>query len=105
MASCHTILLPRRVDLQSADTADLAVSQRYFVGLRQCDTSKAYVCIEALLTDRLTYGKTLETNTFQFSSPDYVYMLMFGMGCMSVRILSACKSSSPSSPSNFLDSS
>lgn len=40
-----------------------------------------------LLVWLLTYGKTLETNTFQFSSPDYVYMLLFGMGCMAVASL------------------
>ncbi|DBA75375.1 hypothetical protein WJX77_010985 [Trebouxia sp. C0004] len=30
----------------------------------------------------VTYGRTLESSTFQFSTPDFVYMFMFGMGCM-----------------------
>ena len=33
---------------------------------------------------RVTYGRTLETSTFQFSTPDFVYMIMFGMTCMLV---------------------
>jgi len=32
----------------------------------------------------VTYGRTLESSTFQFSTPDFVYMLIFGMGCMLV---------------------
>lgn len=87
MASCHTFLLPGRVDIQPFNTADLAVSNTIpafcmaEARLHSCITHS----VKTLLAGRLTYGKTLETNTFQFSSPDYVYMLLFGMGCMSVR--------------------
>ena len=90
LAPCHTFLLPGRVDIQSIDTTGLAVSSNSpafsmaKARLQSCMPHINDAQIEPLLTGRLTYGKTLETNTFQFSSPDYVYMLLFGMGCMSV---------------------
>ena len=91
MAPSHTFLLPGRVDFQSVDTTGLAVSNNS-PAFSMAEAGCIRACLIPLmsesslcLTDRLTYGKTLETNTFQFSSPDYVYMLLFGMGCMSVR--------------------
>ena len=46
-------------------------------------------CFTSDLPCRVTYGRTLESSTFQFSTPDFVYMFIFGMGCMLVSRLCA----------------
>ena len=72
--------------LQDLNTTCMVVSPVEKVRLRVAD-HKSSDC--NWLAARVTYGKTIESSTFQFSTPDFLYMLMFGAACMLVRYLFA----------------
>lgn len=84
LAIDHALLFLRPLLFQLLDPAHMVVSELCLKHTRSFDM-QAVECECCLCAARVTYGRTLETSTFQFSTPDFVYMLMFGMACMLVR--------------------
>ena len=85
MEASHTFSVCWRLFIRLPDPDSLAVSLAVLLFSAGLQTVGPALCLSYLeLLCRVTYGRTLESSTFQFSTPDFVYMLMFGMACMLV---------------------